>query len=216
MSDIFSVLADPTRRVILEALAAKSLSVSELVSLTGEGQPTVSKHLKTLREAGVVSVKAAGQARVYTLDSAPLAEVELYLAKLGMADAVTAKTGRSNKASAAEAEADLSAIMGGAGEKLGEWLSVGATWLNGQIAEKLADANINPESLGKEVGRKLADAKLSATDAAAGAEAQLRAEVVELTEKLGTKVADFKSTGLQNLVAKAKLAKANQASHNED
>lgn len=216
MSDIFSVLADPTRRVILEALAAKSLSVSELVTLTGEGQPTVSKHLKTLREAGVVSVKAAGQARVYTLDAAPLAEVELYLAKLGMADAVTAKTGGSNKATTADAEADLSAIMGGAGEKLGEWLSVGATWLNSQIAEKLADANINPESLGKEVGRKLADAKLSATDAAAGAEAQLRAEVVELTEKLGTKVADFKSNGLQNLVAKAKLAKANQASHNED
>jgi DNA-binding transcriptional ArsR family regulator len=215
MSDIFSVLADPTRRTILEALAQKSQSVSELVALTGEGQPTISKHLKTLRDAGLVSVQAAGQARVYSLDAAPLAEVELFLAKLGMADAVTAKAGKA-KSATITAEADLSAIMGSVGEKVGEWISLGANWLGDQIAEKLADNNINPETLGKEVGRKLADAKLSATDVAADTEAQVRAEIAQLSEKLGSAVSDFKSTGLQNLVAKAKLAKANQASHNED
>jgi DNA-binding transcriptional ArsR family regulator len=215
MSDIFSVLADPTRRTILEALAQKSQSVSELVALTGEGQPTISKHLKTLRDAGLVSVQAAGQARVYSIDAAPLAEVELFLAKLGMADAVTAKAGKA-KSATVTAEADLSAIMGSAGEKVGEWISLGANWLGDQIAEKLADNNINPETLGKEVGRKLADAKLSATDVAADTEAQVRAEIAQLSEKFGSAVSDFKSTGLQNLVAKAKLAKANQASHNED
>ncbi|MEY4743198.1 MAG: hypothetical protein RIR34_537 [Actinomycetota bacterium] len=215
MSDIFSVLADPTRRTILEALAQKSQSVSELVALTGEGQPTISKHLKTLRDGGLVTVQAAGQARVYSIDSAPLAEVEIFLTKVGMADAVTAKASKP-KSATVTAEADLSAIMGNAGEKVGEWISQGANWLGGQITEKLADNNINPETLGKEVGRMLADAKLSATDAASDTEAQVRAEIAQLSEKLGSAVSEFKTTGLQNLVAKAKLAKANQASHNED
>ncbi|NCW41835.1 MAG: ArsR family transcriptional regulator [Actinobacteria bacterium] len=59
MADIFEAIADPTRRNIMETLlsaqvAGSELTVSELVQKTGLGQPTVSKHLKTLREVGLV------------------------------------------------------------------------------------------------------------------------------------------------------------------
>ena len=64
MTDIFSAISDQTRRHILDALASSSpLTVSELVAITGEAQPTVSKHLKTLREAGLVSTETVGQNR---------------------------------------------------------------------------------------------------------------------------------------------------------
>jgi DNA-binding transcriptional ArsR family regulator len=64
MSDIFNAISDATRRQILGALAkTPGLTVSELVALTGEGQPTVSKHLKTLRDLNLVTVESAGQTR---------------------------------------------------------------------------------------------------------------------------------------------------------
>jgi ArsR family transcriptional regulator len=90
MADIFSVIADPTRRHLLELLlerysAADPLevtphagesSVSELVHALDLSQPTVSKHLKVLREAGLVVVREEGQHRYYKLDASPLEEVE--------------------------------------------------------------------------------------------------------------------------------------------
>ncbi|NCV98829.1 MAG: ArsR family transcriptional regulator [Actinobacteria bacterium] len=62
MADIFEAIADPTRRNIMETLlsaqvAGSELTVSELVQKTGLGQPTVSKHLKTLREVGLVAAR---------------------------------------------------------------------------------------------------------------------------------------------------------------
>jgi DNA-binding transcriptional ArsR family regulator len=203
MSEIFSVLADPTRRAILVALTKKPQSVSDLVAATGEGQPTVSKHLKTLREAGLVTVEAAGQARVYSIATAPLAEANAFLNQLSpTAKAVGAATGSASKKSteqeAAAGETDLPKILGEAGEKLGGLLAAGATWLNSQIAAKLADANVDPNKMGKDLGRKLADAKLAATDTAASAEAQLKSEITELSAKLGAKVAEVKDSVLPN------------------
>jgi DNA-binding transcriptional ArsR family regulator len=203
MSEIFSVLADPTRRAILVALTKKPQSVSDLVAATGEGQPTVSKHLKTLREAGLVTVEAAGQARVYSIATAPLAEATAFLNQLNpsakSAGAATASTGKnSSEQEAAAGETDLPKILGEAGEKLGGLLAAGATWLNSQIAAKLADANVDPNKMGKDLGRKLADAKLAATDTAASAEAQLKSEITELSAKLGAKVAEVKDSVLPN------------------
>ena len=192
MSDIYSVLADPTRRAILLALAKKSLAVGDLVTATGEGQPTVSKHLKTLREAGLVTVEAAGQARVYSLSVKPLSEVAGFLAQVRGTDAgVTAAATASAQAGVA-GEVDLPKILGDAGEKLGGLLAAGATWLNSQIAAKLAESNVDPNKLGKDLGRKLADAKGAATDLAGDAEEQLRDEVSELSAKLGAKIAEVK------------------------
>jgi DNA-binding transcriptional ArsR family regulator len=85
MADIFDVIADPTRRDILRVLldrntdAAHSvgeISVSEIVATLELSQPTVSKHLKVLREAGLVSVREEGQHRYYSLDAGPLEAVE--------------------------------------------------------------------------------------------------------------------------------------------
>lgn len=75
MSDIFAVIADPTRRQILSAIAEGPKSVSDLVTLTGLEQPAVSKHLKSLRDAGLASVTAQGQSRLYSAETAPLVPV---------------------------------------------------------------------------------------------------------------------------------------------
>ncbi|PQZ96490.1 transcriptional regulator [Arthrobacter sp. MYb227] len=66
--DIFSALADPTRRRLLQTLRAEACSVGFLVDSLGVSQPTVSKHLKVLREAGLVSMRADGQRRFYALE----------------------------------------------------------------------------------------------------------------------------------------------------
>ena len=82
MADIFDVLADGTRRELLTRLErrAAEVSVTELVAELGISQPTVSKHLKVLREHGLVSVREEGQHRYYRLDRAPFAEFEDWLA----------------------------------------------------------------------------------------------------------------------------------------
>jgi DNA-binding transcriptional ArsR family regulator len=76
----FEVLAEPTRRRIVELLLERSRPVGELVDLLGISQPGVSKHLRVLREAGLVRVRVDAQRRWYGLDPAPLAEVDRWLA----------------------------------------------------------------------------------------------------------------------------------------
>jgi DNA-binding transcriptional ArsR family regulator len=83
----FDVLADPVRRRLLEHLAAGGeLSAGGLVTVArdefGISQPAVSQHLKVLREAGVVTVRADGTRRIYSLRGEPLAEAERWLADL--------------------------------------------------------------------------------------------------------------------------------------
>jgi len=209
MSDIFSVLSDPTRRAILLALANKSLTVGDLVTATGEGQPTVSKHLKTLRDAGLVTVEAVGQARVYSIATKPLTEVNAFLAKLGTHSTDGSSRAQATRGSASSpANEELPRLLGEAGEKLGGLLAAGATWLNSQIDAKLAESNVDPNKLGKGLGRKLADAKGAATDLAGDAEGQLRDEVSELSAKLGAKIAEVKD---QVLPAKSKKPAAKTA-----
>ncbi|MER3482587.1 MAG: transcriptional regulator [Meiothermus sp.] len=67
-SDVFNAVGEVQRREILERLAEKERSVNELVELTGARQPQVSKHLKVLREVGLVTVRAAAQQRLYKLN----------------------------------------------------------------------------------------------------------------------------------------------------
>ncbi len=81
MTDIFDVLSDPTRRALLVQLAASpELPVGALVEQSGLTQPTVSKHLKVLRDAGLVQVREEAQHRFYRLDPARLGEVVEWLA----------------------------------------------------------------------------------------------------------------------------------------
>lgn len=74
-NDVFAVIADKTRRGILTALKDGERPVGDLVTELGVAQPTVSKHLKILREAGMVSMEARGQRRLYAVRAEPLAEV---------------------------------------------------------------------------------------------------------------------------------------------
>jgi DNA-binding transcriptional ArsR family regulator len=76
----FEVLAEPVRRRILDLLRERPRSVGELTGELGLSQPGTSKHLRVLREAGLVRVRAEAQRRWYELDPAPLAEVDAWLA----------------------------------------------------------------------------------------------------------------------------------------
>ena len=76
----FTVLADPTRRRILDLLREREHAVNELVSDLRLSQPGVSKHLRVLREAGLVSVRQDAQRRWYGLRPEPLAEIDAWLA----------------------------------------------------------------------------------------------------------------------------------------
>jgi DNA-binding transcriptional ArsR family regulator len=75
----YSALAEPSRRQILDLLRGGERSVGELVARVGLSQPGVSKHLKVLREAGLVEVRPDGKRRWYGLRAEPLAEVAEWL-----------------------------------------------------------------------------------------------------------------------------------------
>ncbi len=107
MADIFDVLADGTRRELLTHLLRHAgsrtkpgeVAVSELVTELGISQPTVSKHLKVLRDHGLVSVREEGQHRYYRLDPAPLDELQGWLAPFLGDGAGSAATGDDDAAS---------------------------------------------------------------------------------------------------------------------
>jgi DNA-binding transcriptional ArsR family regulator len=80
MVTTFEVLAEPRRREILDLLRAGELPVGELVERLSVTQPGVSKHLRVLREAGLVEVRRDAQRRWYRLRAEPLAEVDAWLA----------------------------------------------------------------------------------------------------------------------------------------
>ena len=71
-TDAFNAIAEPRRREILDLLSEGERSVGALVELLGLGQPQVSKHLRVLREVGVVDVRAAGRERFYRLNGPAL------------------------------------------------------------------------------------------------------------------------------------------------
>jgi DNA-binding transcriptional ArsR family regulator len=75
----FAVLAEPTRRRILDLLLERPRPVGELVEQLGLTQPGTSKHLKVLREAGLVRARRDAQRRVYEVRPEPLAEVDAWL-----------------------------------------------------------------------------------------------------------------------------------------
>lgn len=80
MVTTFEVLAEPRRREILDLLRAGELPVGELVERLSVTQPGVSKHLRVLREAGLVEVRRDAQRRWYRLRAEPLADVDAWLA----------------------------------------------------------------------------------------------------------------------------------------
>ena len=75
----FGALADPTRAGIVDALAERGRTVNEIVARFSLSQPSISRHLRVLREVGLVSVHPDGQRRIYRLDPRPLREIDRWL-----------------------------------------------------------------------------------------------------------------------------------------
>ena len=80
MDQALHALSDESRRVVLEVLRNHPATAGELASLLPIARPGASRHLKVLREAGLVDVRHDGQFRIYTLRPEPLAEVDRWLA----------------------------------------------------------------------------------------------------------------------------------------
>jgi len=77
---VFDIIAEPNRRAILALLASAEQSVGDIERQLGMAQPTVSKHLRVLREAGFVEATIDAQRRLYRLKPEPLQEVDAWLA----------------------------------------------------------------------------------------------------------------------------------------
>lgn len=77
--DVLEVIAEPTRRRILDAVRDGERSVNDLVEIVGMHQPGVSRHLKVLRDAGLVEVRSDAQRRLYRLRPEPLKELDAWL-----------------------------------------------------------------------------------------------------------------------------------------
>lgn len=82
MTSAFEIIAEPNRRAILGLLAASHRSVGEIERELGMTQPTVSKHLRVLREAGFVEAEVDAQRRLYRLKPEQLKEVDEWLARI--------------------------------------------------------------------------------------------------------------------------------------
>jgi DNA-binding transcriptional ArsR family regulator len=80
MRSVFEVLAEPNRRQLLELLRATERPVGDLVAELGLSQPAVSKHLRALRDAGLVEVRSQAQQRLYRVRAEPLRAVDEWLA----------------------------------------------------------------------------------------------------------------------------------------
>ena len=77
---LFEILAEPNRRRVLDLLVEQDLTVGELVDALDMSQPAVSKHLRVLRDAGLVEARVDAQRRIYSLRPEPLADVDAWLA----------------------------------------------------------------------------------------------------------------------------------------
>jgi DNA-binding transcriptional ArsR family regulator len=79
MASTFEVIAEPNRRRILDLLLDGERPVGELVAAMAVSQPAVSKHLRVLRQAGLVEARTEAQRRIYTVRAAPLLAVDEWL-----------------------------------------------------------------------------------------------------------------------------------------
>lgn len=79
-STVWSALVDPHRRAMLDVLRERPCAVGELTDALGFSQPMTSKHLRVLREAGLVRVRTQAQRRIYTIDPDRMAELDAWLA----------------------------------------------------------------------------------------------------------------------------------------
>ena len=78
---LYRAIADPTRRALLDRLRGGEATAGELAQVSSASRPSVSKHLRMLRDARLVSERRQGRLRIYTLNVGPLADVDRWLSK---------------------------------------------------------------------------------------------------------------------------------------
>lgn len=167
--DVFAVIAEATRRDILVSLRAGDKAVGELVQELEASQPTISKHLKVLREADLVTMRAQGQKRYYALNPQPLIGIANWLETFDVGRSTAAGMSPAAEASSeaetmpasqrpGTAEAGLAAAVSSEGE------SVSPRSLQGQLSPAVAipvavgpDGTV-PQQIGRTVGRAAAKA----------------------------------------------------------
>jgi DNA-binding transcriptional ArsR family regulator len=116
--DVFAVIAEATRRDILVSLRSGDKAVGELVEELAASQPTISKHLKVLREADLVSMRAQGQKRYYALNPKPLAGVASWLETFDVGPAkAAAEAATPARSPRARADGQGAAGQGAAGQQ---------------------------------------------------------------------------------------------------
>jgi DNA-binding transcriptional ArsR family regulator len=77
--DTFAALADDTRLRILDALAKREMTAGQIAEMFPVSRPAISRHLRVLREAGLVQAKGDAQRRIYRIDPRPLREIDRWL-----------------------------------------------------------------------------------------------------------------------------------------
>lgn len=200
MADIFEAVADSTRRQLLETLLGShliggtgELTVTELVERTGIGQPTVSKHLKTLREVGLVSAREEGQKRYYSVTPEPLEAIEDWMIgflSLGF--------------DSDQDDDDLAHNLSNAGEKLGHWITDRSGFLTEALRQKVEELeiDIDPKDLGRRLGRKLAEARVETEKSVKDFEKIARQKVEEVVEEVRTEATHFAQEVKQKVTKK--------------
>ncbi|MFC8041115.1 ArsR/SmtB family transcription factor [Paenarthrobacter sp. NPDC057355] len=149
--DVFAVIAEATRRDILVSLRSGDKAVGELVEELAASQPTISKHLKVLREADLVSMRAQGQKRFYALNPKPLAGVAVWLETFDVGPAAPAAVAPAAPSPAAPAAAEPVVES----QTLPEAINQAAKVHAGDTAVVLDPASDDtvPQQIGRTVGR---------------------------------------------------------------
>ena len=153
--DVFAVIAEATRRDILVSLRSGDKAVGELVQELDASQPTISKHLKVLREADLVSMRAQGQKRYYALNPKPLAGIASWLETFNVgpaAAAATAAPGQRREGTAPSAgQTAQPAAVGTPQAQAASGRSGNATEPAQEVAPAVDDTV--PQQIGRTVGR---------------------------------------------------------------
>jgi DNA-binding transcriptional ArsR family regulator len=155
--DVFAVIAEATRRDILVSLRAGDKAVGELVEELSASQPTISKHLKVLREAQLVSMRAQGQKRYYALNPKPLEGIVSWLQTFDVGPAASAAKSPEVPSAEPRSEgaggihvpdnADVAAVLARDDAELSP-----AVVIPGGTAAPLSDDTV-PQQIGRTVGR---------------------------------------------------------------
>lgn len=187
MTDVFDALADKNRRTILELVAASdSLTTSALATKTKLSATVLEKHLKVLVQAELLTVVTKGKTSTYTLNKTGLGVAAKWFGKFG--------------------SAFVSAQADQLGENIGNLLSSAAGWLEKRYGAKI-NLDIDPEQAGRELGKKLSDAKREATVKVDEATVKVKVAAKKVKTKVATKKAPAKKAPAKKTPAKSPATK---------